>query len=379
MNKYGRIIGLKLGMALFCAVALATAAFAEDPKPVAPTISADDLKKALGMSIYLQGGYTFNFRSPDSGTNEERIFDQKANTLLIDLVQVQFLKDPAVGGLGYKLKGSFGETAKYIHSAGLGSPDDPYDLTEAYVDYIAPLGKGLRLQMGKFATYLGFEVIEAKNNFNYSRSYLFNFSTPNTHTGFMAGYKFSQALTTNLYWVNGWDQTTGTNRWRTFGASFILTPLEPVQLTFNFIYGPEQSASSSNNRFLFDWIGAFSATKNLKFVANVDYGHEDKVPPNNGQDSEWYAVTLYAKYNFTEFFSACIRAEYFDDRDGVRTGIVQQLKEITITNEFKIMKDLLVRPEYRHDWSDQNAFDSAHNTRDTKSQDTIALGVMYTW
>ena len=143
-----------------------------------PAVSLEEIKNLLGMSIYLQGGYTFNFSNPDSMTNEQRIFDQKANTFLIDLAQIQFAKDPAVGGLGYKLKLSYGETAKFIHSAGLGNPNDEFDLTEAYVNYVAPLGSGLKLQFGKFATYHGAEVIEAKDNFNYSRSFLFNYAVP---------------------------------------------------------------------------------------------------------------------------------------------------------------------------------------------------------
>jgi len=111
---------------------------------------------------------------------------------------------PAGGGLGFKLKVSAGETAKYIHSAGLGNPDDNFDLTEAYLDYVAPLGAGLKLRFGKFATYLGAEVIEARTILNYSRSFLFNYAVPFTHTGFMGGYKFSEAFTANLYLVNGW-------------------------------------------------------------------------------------------------------------------------------------------------------------------------------
>jgi len=343
-----------------------------------PAVSLEEIKNLLGMSIYLQGGYTFNFSTPDSMTNEQRIFDKKGNTFLIDLAQIQFAKDPEVGGLGYKLKLSYGETAKSIHSAGLGNPNDEFDLTEAYVDYVAPLGSGLKVRFGKFVTYNGAEVIEARDNFNYSRSFLFNFAVPFTHTGFMAGYKFSEALTVNLYLVNGWDVTDDNNNGKTFGASFIVTPIEPLALTFNFTYGPEQANNTSNNRFLFDWIGAFKATKNLTFMANIDYAHEEKDPLNGGKDSEWYGAAVYAKYDFTNFFSTSIRAEYFNDENGVRTGIAQELKEVTLTADFKVAKNLLVRPEYRHDWSTQNAFDS-NKVFDTRSQDTIAVGVMYTW
>jgi len=351
----------------------------EEAKPeVRPVTSLEDIKNLLGMSIYLQGGYTFNFQTPDSMTNEQRLFDSKANTFLVDLAQLQFAKNPAVGGLGYKLKLSYGETAKFIHSAGLGNPNDEFDLTEAYIDYVAPLGGGVKLKFGKFATYHGAEVIEAKNNYNYSRSFLFNFAEPLTHTGVMAGYRFSEIFTASLYLVNGWDVTDDNNNAKTVGAGFAFTPIAPLQLTFNFMYGPEQTNNTSNNRFFFNWVGAFEATKKLTLVANVDYGHEVRDPKNNGQDSEWYGVAGYAKYEFTDFFSAAIRAEYFNDEDGVRTGIAQELKEVTLTADFKVAKLLLVRPEYRHDWSTNNAFDSK-KTFDMKNQDTLAVGLMYTW
>ena len=281
-----------LALALFMIFAMEVVAGGEEAKPA---ITLDEIKNLLGMSLYLQGGYTFNFANPDSGNNEQRLFDKKANTFLLDLAQIQFAKDPAVGGIGYKLKVSMGETAKSIHAAGLGNPDDAFDLTEAYVDYVAALGSGLKLRFGKFATYLGAEVIEAKDNFNYSRSFLFNYAVQFTHTGFMAGYKFSDAFTANVYLVNGWDVSTDKNKGKTVGASFVVTPVDPLQLTFNFMYGPEQANNNSSNRFLFDWIGAFKATKKLMVMVNVDYGQEEKDPLNRENESKWYGVAGYAK------------------------------------------------------------------------------------
>jgi len=59
----------------------------------------------------------------------------------------------------------------------------------------------------------------------------------------------------------------------------------------------------------------------------------------------------------------------------VRTGTAQALKEMTITPEIRLAQGLIIRPEYRHDWSDERVFDSGNE----KTQDTIALGIMYTW
>jgi hypothetical protein len=358
-----------------------------EAKPEAkPALTPEDVKNVvngikdyLGLSIYLQGGYNFNFRNPDSGTNRQRVFDQEANSFLLDLAQIQFAREAPRGGVGYKLKLSFGETAKYIHSAGLGDPGEAFDLTEAYVNYVAPLGSGLKVQFGKFVTYHGAEVIEARDNLNYSRSFLFNYAIPFTHTGFLVGYTFSPVLTANLYAVNGWDVFNDNNKGKTFGTSFVVTPIEPLTMNLGLMYGPEQSDNSSHYRFLVDWVGTFKATKKLTFVLNADFANEEKDPLNGGKNSRWYGVAGYAKYDFTDWFSTSIRAEFFCDKDGVRTGIRQNLTEITITPEFRITKNLLVRPEYRHDWSNKNGFDSKNTAFNKKNQDTVAVGIMYTW
>jgi len=347
-------------------------AHAEDAKPTG--LNVDEIKKALGLSIYLQGGYTYNFKNPDSGENDLRVFDHKSNSFSFDLAQILFTKDAPLGGVGYRLKLSAGETAKFIHSKGLGEGDDPFDLTEAYIDYLAPLGRGLKLRFGKFVTMHGAEVIEAKDDFNYSRGLLFNYAIPFTHTGLLAGYVFSDQIYANFYVVNGWDNTDDNNKGKTLGLTLGYNPMEQIGLTFNLMYGPEKDDNNSDNRFLFDWVGTFKPVKNLTLVANTDYATEEHSAADGGT-AKWYGIGGYAKYDFSDLFSGTIRAEYFNDEDGLRTGTAQKIKEITITPEFRVAKSIIVRPEYRHDWSDQQSFDSGSR----KSQDTIALGVMYTW
>src|ERR1700690_495597 len=348
---------------------------AEKPAGAPPA----DIKTLPGLSIYLQGGYTYNFKNPDSQENDLRIFDHKANSFALDLAQIMFTKDAPLGGIGYRLKLSVGETAKWIHSRGLGNADDEFDLTEAYITYLAPVGKGLKLQFGKFVTMHGAEVIEAKDDFNYSRSFLFNYAIPFTHTGISAGYTFSDQVNATLYLVNGWDNTDDNNRGKTGALSLSYTPIEQIGLVFNLMSGPEKD-NSSDNRFLFDWVGTFKPIKNTTVIINTDYATEDHSAANGGT-AKWYGIAGYVKYDFSDLCSTSVRAEYFNDKDGIRTtvngvsGIPQKLKEITITPEFRVAKSIIVRPEYRHDWSDQMSFDSGNR----KSQDTIALGVMYTW
>ena len=84
--------------------------------------------------------------------------------------------------------------------------------------------------------------------------------------------------------------------------------------------------------------------------------------------------------------SVAIRGTYFNDRQGSRTGTAQELKEVTLTWETKLFGTLLLRPEYRHDWSNRKGFDTnipglavMNGNGTMKQQDTLAFGVMYTW
>lgn len=341
---------------------------------------SENIKNSLGLSIYLQGGYTYNFENDSNQTNTLRVFDSKANSFIVDLAQITFSKEATKENIGYKIKFSMGETAKFIHANGLGTTNEHFDLTEGYIDYIAPIGKGIKLRFGKFVTYHGAEVIEAIDNPNYSRSLLFNYAIPFTHTGLMIGYPISNTISANIHIVNGWDNVEDNNKSKTFGLNFGYTPNESYSFLFNLMYGPEQNSNTSNNRFLFDWVSTLKPLKNLTLILNVDYGVEEGIDPSS-KDADWKGISAIVKYEFNDNYTIAIRGEYFKDTDGVRTGIAQEVKEITITPEIKLASGLILRPEYRHDWSTKKAFNLAKDgiTPTGKSQDTIALGIMYRW
>jgi maltoporin len=138
------------------------------------------------------------------------------------------------------------------------------------------------------------------------------------------------------------------------------------------MYGPEQPSNNSNNRFLLDIVSTIAVAKNLSLILNVDYGTEEG-QGLNGTDANWKGIAGIIKYDYSDKYGLAVRGEYFDDTDGVRTGTAQEVKEFTITAEIKLSSGLIIRPEYRHDWSTSNFF----NGSTKKSQDTIALGVMY--
>ena len=67
------------------------------------------------------------------------------------------------------------------------------------------------------------------------------------------------------------------------------------------------------------------------------------------------------------------RFEWFKDRDGFSTGTAQNLKEFTLTYEYKWVEGLLTRIEYRGDWSDQKFFARGLTPTASKNQNTLAI------
>jgi hypothetical protein len=383
MKRIGAMLGVKIGTAVFCATAaMASFAFAEEAKSAG--LKPEDVKSALGMSVYLQGGYTYNgnasLTSEGSGQNDLRWLDHTANSFGLDLAELVFLKDPtAPGTLGFKVKISAGEYAKLIHASGLGTQPtgtanpESFDITEAFVSYTAPIGKGLRLDFGKMMTFIGAEVLEAKDNANYSRSFLFNYAEPLTHTGLKMSYAFTDAVSAALLIVNGWDNATDNNKAKSVGLSLGLAPSEVISGYINYIQGPEQTDNTRDNRSLLDIVATIKPVKPLSIILNYDDGKEENVIPTG--DAAWSGLSGIVKYDISDTYSVALRGEYFDDEDGYRTGTVQKLKEITVSGDIRLGGSLIVRPEYRHDSSDKQSFDNGTK----KKQDTIALGVMYTW
>ena len=93
---------------------------------------------------------------------------------------------------------------------GAGGGDD-FTVSQGFVTYKAPVGKGLDFKFGKFATWIGAELWESVDNPNFSRSLLYQKAIPFTNTGLSMSYPLLDQLTATFYLVNGWDTFVDNN------------------------------------------------------------------------------------------------------------------------------------------------------------------------
>ncbi|MDA8254293.1 MAG: outer membrane beta-barrel protein [Betaproteobacteria bacterium] len=320
---------------------------------------------------------------------EGRTFDVQDQNPSLSLAEIEIEKIPERGGFGFKLDVAAGETQNVILDTirgALGPMASKWqvnglgrNIQHASVSYLAPIGTGLRLDLGKFVTHIGGETIATVKNWNYSHSFFYTYAIPFQDTGVRANYAWSDTLYTELYVLNGWNVTGDNNSGKTWGPSVGWTPLPWLSIVANYLTGPEQNNNSSNQRHLFDtqiMFGPFN--DRWTFMVNYDHGTEERVPPANTTDVRWNGTTLYARYKINDTFEPSLRIEDFRDPNGFTTGTAQKLRGYTLTLNTKIPVGktvIMVRPEIRYDRSDANFFTKGDAFQSTRNQTTIGVGL----
>lgn len=332
--------------------------------------------KDIKLNAFVDTAYHYNFNDPSSRVNRLRVFDVDHNTFTLNTVELVLQKEVVEpGDIGFRTDLHYGYNISQIITSKGSFGQDEFDLQQAYVSYKAPLGSGLTVDLGKFITHMGAEVIQGYDGYNdnYSRSFLFGYAIPFTHTGLRLTYDITDQWNIQGMVTNGWDAVKDDNDFKSLCLHLGWAPFDSFSLGFNYIGGPEQLANEDEDRHVFDLVATIKPFDKLTFLLNYDYGTEREVAGLG--DSQWQGVALVTRYDFTDKLAMALRSEYFRDDDGSRTGNIQDLWEITLTAEYKLNDYLIIRPEYRHDSSSRGVFDD--NGGFSGDQDTFALNLIF--
>ena len=417
----------------------ATAAIAPAPAPAAaPQDKPADkttIASLLGptsVSGFVDTYYQTNLNHPNGSTPNFypgagfRAFDFRDKSINLNMIELILDKAPDAGGpagrTGYHVSLGYGDAMNVVNSLDPGSNGNTGTsaffsqaqfLKEAYFSYLAPIGKGgVQFDVGKFVTPMGAEVIESKDNWNYSRGLLFTWAIPFYHFGVRGKYNFNSKYNVTGYVMNGWNNVVDNNSGKTYGFSFVGTPTKTTGFTINYLAGPETSAgafgftNSSETvpvnvnsvwRQMWDVVGTYNPTGKLSLMANFDYGRGDRTVTNSETNPftlsppvYWTGGAGYAKYAIDANDYLAARYEYFEDHDGFEMSTVPtpapfftgipihtHFDEITATYQRTVLTHLLTRLEYRRDMASRPVFFKSIFATGVKNQDTISLGLIF--
>jgi hypothetical protein len=333
----------------------------------------------MAVTAFVDGYYSYNYNTPTTSANDQindlYNFNDKTDTVDLSAVKLTLNHDPAPFGAHFDFM--YGRTNELV-TAGL---QGDY-IEQAFLSLKPPAAKGFEADFGRFVTSAGAEVIEAKDNFNYSRSLLFSWAIPYTHFGLRTSMPVSKTETLGVQVVNGWNVLTKNNGWATVGltSAFVKTK---YTWDLNFYTGPEKALPGHGYRNLVDT--TLLLTPNAKFNAyiNYDWGQNNDSVVGTGiyatgdhKINNWQGIAFAAHEQFKQAALAG-RYEYFTDPQGFQTGTAQHLNEFTGTFEYKVPKisqTLISRAEFRHDQSDVPFFhQNAHGMVDGQSTVTAGL------
>jgi hypothetical protein len=379
---------------------------ADTKSAAAPAKVAADMLRGMTINAMLDGYYEYNTNSPVGRVNSLRAYDVSSNSFSLnqaDLV-IESAPDPATGKrVGLRLDLQYGQAASTLQGnpANELRPDVYRPVYQAYGTYIAPLGKGLTLDFGKWGSALGIEDNYTKDQLNYSRSFWFDY-LPFYHMGLRAKYALNDKLAVDLWITNGVQQTEDSNNYKDQLLGFVLTPTSAITWTFNYYRGQEHPdvvylrsapagqpnlpnqqgtyvlpiANAPNGKLIVvDTYVTWQASASLLLAAEADYV-EQRLYSYSIADHVTGGA-LYGAYQLTPKVALAARAEYLADVGGLFSGTSQYLKEGTLTLDYRPADGFLVRGEYRRDQSNRHYFLGHSLGVLETAQPTIGMGLVW--
>lgn len=315
------------------------------PAPAPPTWSVGP----IDFSGLIDGYFTGNFNKPLSRTTQLYNFNTQANQFGLSLAKLTMSHD--ADPVGFRVDLGYGNTMDIVNA---GESTASKLIEQAFVSWKPKSGRGFDLDFGKFVTSAGAEVIESKDNWNYSHSLLFAWAIPYYHMGLRATLPSMGKLTLGAQVVNGWNNTVDNNTGKTIGITAVVAG---KKATWSNVYytGPENSNTNTGWRNLYDTNLLLTPSDKANFYINYDYGQN--AFGGKTTTAKWTGIAGAAKFQLNGVFALTPRYEWFDDEQGFATGTTQKLQEFTITAEVKSAAGLFWRFEYRHDHSDHAFFE----------------------
>jgi hypothetical protein len=232
-----------------------------------------------------------------------------------------------------------------------------YNLNQLYAYW--NVSEGTTLTMGRFNTFLGYEVISPAGNFNYSTSYMFS-SGPFSHVGVKADFSLSEDFSLMLAVMNVTDTNNNLTGVYSLGAQ-----LGYSGQYLNFYYDGGEVLG-----FEIDYTGGFDLSETFFLGINAAYADDE--------GEGFSGVALYPQLATSDDFTIGLRGEYFSTRSDFVTDD-PSVFATTLTGSYTV-ENFTIKPEIRLDsWgSDVEPYFDADGAP-SKSLSSFLIAAIYSF
>jgi hypothetical protein len=288
---------------------------------------------------FIDSAYLLDFNHPANDLFRSRGTTYKLDYPLVNMAGAYIRKTPSESSRwGMELTSHAGQDSR-VFGFSATAPNLPgyhglRHLGPTDVSYLAPVGKGPTIQAGIFSSFIGYDSLYAKDNFNYTRPWGADY-TPYLMMGVNASYPFTSKLTGTVFLINGFWHLADANHVPNWGGQVAYRMTSHTALKETVLVGPHQSHTDSEFwRFLWDSILEW---KTDRFTTAFEYhvGTEKVAVPGEPR-ALWMSAQLPFHCVISKRWSTTVRPEVYWDRDGRVTSAQQTVKANTTTLEYRL-------------------------------------------
>jgi hypothetical protein len=330
--------------------------------------STDSTKKTsppVTITGSVDAYYRYNFNNPkDYPYNSPTSFTHSNNSFELGMASIRadhsFGKVSATVDLGFGTRAE--EFAYNDHETRLA-------IKQLYLTY-AP-SSAIKFTLGTWGTHVGYEVLDAYLNRNYSMSYMFT-NGPFSHTGLKADISLGGKSALMIGIANPTDYRSAPNMPKSVIAQFSTASKDDkFKAYLNFVDGKQ---TDDKNLLQGDVVLLYAASSQFSLGFNATLQSlKLKDTASQWNTAKWWGAALYLNYDPISWFGMTLRGEYINDDDeylGLKNVFAP-----TLSFNFKA-DNLTIIPEFRLDNAGNSVF-YKNETESTKSTVSFVLAATY--
>lgn len=340
--------------------------------PMLKTASAQDSTKSSSFLISGSADAYYKYDFGESKKNNFTSFTNSDNSFELGMATVKFnyktTKTELVADLGF---GKRAQEFSYNDQGILAA------VKQLYISY-SPVSWA-KFTAGSWATHVGYELVDAPLNRNYSMSYMFT-NGPFFHTGIKAefthntsGFMIGIANPTDFKYV-----PDGYINKKFVIAQYSYAPNDYLKGYLNYVGGKNVDTTRSNQfdivltsklspKFSLGYNGTINLTK--KYLGNKNFD----------DSKSWWGSALYLNLDPSTKFGITLRGEYFNDDNQLKVYSSQlqggNVFATTLSANLKADNFIFI-PEFRFDKASQQIFTNSDGNP-TKKAANILLAAIY--
>ncbi len=293
-------------------------------------------KSTTTFSGSLDGYYRYNFADAPGKTNNLTSFTNSQNSFELGMASARV--DQTYGIVSATVDLGFGRRAQEFSYNDAGSL---ISLKQLYISYA--VSEKIKFTFGKWATHVGYELVDAQGNRNYSMSYGFSYG-PFFHTGVKADISLGGKSALMVGLANTTDYSTTTSAVKYVLAQFSTgSKNDKIKAYINFQAGGDVTQYN------------LVATAVLASKWNIAYDGSIQQTKSVATNSSWTSNAIYINFDPTSIFGLILRQDFFADRKINPLINGGNIVATTLSANIKI-DHLTIIPEIRIDNGNQNLF-----------------------